>query len=88
MAFNPANLTPQYYLAAESASSLVWTYTTTDDVGDIDTGYFTSAGRMLRTGDLIQVTADDGKVLLLVNAANIFTPSAIIGIIAYGVDSF
>lgn len=90
MAFNPANLAPEYYLAETPGLPLVWSYSTSDDVGDIGSSYFADAYRTLRLGDLIQVTAADGKFLAVVSTVNILagSPTLTIGIIAYGVTNF
>lgn len=75
MTCNPANLSPVVHLASQALLPVVWDYTTSDDMTTVDTyGYFGPACNLLRYGDIIRATADDGKGIYFVDAINFLSP--------------
>ena len=75
MAFNPANLTVQQASWSHDAStSMVWNYTTSDNLSDVQaTGYFTDI-RYFRNGEWLRVTANDGSAMYTIWAVDSSTP--------------
>lgn len=86
MACNPANLSPVLYLASQSWLPTMWDYTTSDNVSDVDTyGYFSPAYKQLRAGDIVRVTANDGKGIYFTDGTAFSTP--FVGVIKMAVVS-
>lgn len=63
MAFDIGSLTVNWYEEGDA----VWNYTTADALSATDGGgYFDAGAKALRRGDVIRVTASDGKKVYLV----------------------
>ena len=68
MAFNSANLV--FVAQAGPNSAAIWRYSTADNLAAVEATsplYFGSAEGMLRYGDIIGVSADDGKRIYTTN---------------------
>jgi hypothetical protein len=71
MAFNAANLSGVDYLNSDQGAALILDYSTGDNVSTVEgAGYFNSGLDSFRRGDVLRVTANDGKGLYLVSGAN------------------
>lgn len=78
MAFNASNLVYNDLIAFEVRIGRIWDYSTGDNMAAIDGGtYFDAldASKILRQGDLIRVSASDGKGLYVVVNSIPTTPS-------------
>lgn len=72
MAFNAANLV--FVAQANPNSAVVWRYSTSDNLSDVEeTGplYFGSAEGKLRYGDVLGVSANDGKRIYTTNGTGL-----------------
>jgi hypothetical protein len=86
MSFNAANLAASQIMGWPDTRT--YDYSTSDTISDVETsGYFSAGGPNFRVGDIVRVTANDGKALYLIEAAG---PTPFIGItkFASGVTSF
>jgi hypothetical protein len=75
MSFNLANLTPVQFVAGNQLLPIVWDYSTSDNIADVEVStYFDAAAKNLRIGDIIRVTANDGKAIYYVDGTTVVTP--------------
>jgi WD40 repeat protein len=81
MAYNSANMIPQIHAGGDD-SPFIWDYSTSDPIATVEgSTYFDSAFNFLRRGDLVRVTADDGKGMYFVSSASpVFEDTALIKI--------
>ena len=76
MACNPANLTPVTNIDGQGWLPVIWDYSTSDNVSVVDVwGYFGPGYRHLRQGDIVRVTANDGKALYYINGVTVSSQS-------------